>query len=41
MENGVLVYEILIFTSQNRIYEVEVNTKTAKIHKDKEENDFD
>ncbi|MFJ7735098.1 PepSY domain-containing protein [Lysinibacillus sp. NPDC097287] len=41
MENGVLVYEIFILTSQNRIYEVEVNAKTGMIRKIEEENDFD
>ncbi len=41
MENGTLVYEIYILTSQNKIYEVEVNAKTGVIRKIEEENDFD
>lgn len=41
MENGTLVYEIFILTSQNKIYEVEVNVKTGAIRKIEEENDFD
>ncbi|MDM5233179.1 PepSY domain-containing protein [Lysinibacillus pakistanensis] len=41
MENGTLVYEIFILTSQNKIYEVEVNAKTGVIRKIEEENDSD
>ncbi len=41
MENGNLVYEIFILTSQNKIYEVEVNARTGVIRKIEEENDFD
>ncbi|WP_111441106.1 PepSY domain-containing protein [Psychrobacillus insolitus] len=41
MDNGTLVYEVFILTSQNRIYEVEVNAKTGIIRKIEEENDFD
>lgn len=41
MENGTLVYEIFILTSQNKIYEIEVNAKTGAIRKIEEENDDD
>lgn len=41
MENGTLVYEIFILTSQNKIYEVEVNAKIGVIRKIEEENDSD
>ncbi|MGG2107135.1 PepSY domain-containing protein [Lysinibacillus pakistanensis] len=41
MENGTLVYEIFILTSQNKIYKVEVNAKTGVIRKIEEENDSD
>lgn len=41
MENGTLVYEIFILTSQNKIYKVEVNAITGVIRKIEEENDFD
>lgn len=41
MENGVLVYEFFILTPQNRIYEVEVNSRTGRIIKIEEEDDFD
>ena len=41
MENGTLVYEVFILTSQNRIYEVEINAKTGIIYNIEEENDFD
>jgi uncharacterized membrane protein YkoI len=41
MEDGMLVYEIFILTSQNRIYEVEISGRTGRILKIEEENDFD
>lgn len=41
MENGTLVYEVFILTSQNRVYEVELNAKTGTIYNIEEENDFD
>ncbi|MFP3727795.1 PepSY domain-containing protein [Priestia filamentosa] len=41
LENGILVYEIFILTSQNRVYEVEINGKTGRVLKIEEENDFD
>lgn len=41
MENGILVYEIFILTSQNRVYEVEINGRTSRVLKIEEENDFD
>ena len=41
MENGVLVYEIYILSPQNKIYEVEVNSRTGRIIKIEEEDDFD
>lgn len=41
MENGTLVYEIFILTSQNKIYKVEVNPNTGAIRKIEEENDSD
>lgn len=41
LEHGVLVYEIFILTSQNRIFEVEILAKTGRILKIEEENDFD
>ncbi|MGG2081102.1 PepSY domain-containing protein [Lysinibacillus pakistanensis] len=41
MENGTLVYEIFILTSQNKIYEVEINAKIGVIRKIEEENDSD
>lgn len=33
LEHGVLVYEIFILTSQNRVYEVEVNANNGNIIK--------
>ncbi|MEG9295019.1 PepSY domain-containing protein [Mangrovibacillus sp. Mu-81] len=41
LENGVLVYEVFILTSENRIFEVEILAKSGKIIKIDEENDFD
>lgn len=41
LENGVLVYEVFILTSQNRVFEVDVVAKTGRILKIEEENDFD
>ncbi|MGN7485756.1 PepSY domain-containing protein [Priestia megaterium] len=41
MEDGMLVYEIFILTSQNRIYEVEISGRTGRILKIEKENDFD
>lgn len=41
LDHGVLVYEIFILTSQNRIFEVEVLAKSGKILKVEEEDDFD
>ncbi|MGZ0051608.1 PepSY domain-containing protein [Brevibacillus gelatini] len=32
-ENGVLVYEFIILTDQNQVYEVEVNAETGKVMK--------
>ncbi|MGM0710491.1 PepSY domain-containing protein [Brevibacillus parabrevis] len=32
-ENGVLVYEFIIMTDQNQVYEVEVNAETGKVMK--------
>lgn len=40
MENGTLIYEFFILTQQNRIFEVEVNSRTGRIIKI-EEDDFD
>jgi uncharacterized membrane protein YkoI len=37
LENGVVVYEIFILTSQNRIYEVEVNANNGSIIKVEQE----
>lgn len=37
LEHGVLVYEVFILTSQNRVYEVEVNANTGNIIKVEEE----
>jgi uncharacterized membrane protein YkoI len=41
LENGVLVYEVFILTSENRIFEVEILAKSGKVIKIDEENDFD
>lgn len=41
MENGILVYEIFIMTSNNQIFEVEVHAKTGAIIKIEQEDDFD
>ncbi|PAL05858.1 PepSY domain-containing protein [Peribacillus simplex] len=41
LENGVLVYEVFILTSENRIFEVEILAKSGRILKVEEENDFD
>ncbi|WP_062110172.1 PepSY domain-containing protein [Bacillus niameyensis] len=41
LDHGVLVYEIFILTSQNRMFEVEVLAKSGKILKVEEEDDFD
>ncbi|MEH6949662.1 PepSY domain-containing protein [Bacillus sp. JJ634] len=41
LENGVLVYEVFIMTSQGRIFEVEILAKTGKILKIEQENDDD
>jgi len=41
LENGVLVYEVFIMTSQGRIVEVEILAKTGKILKIEQENDDD
>ncbi|HDR7533208.1 TPA: PepSY domain-containing protein [Bacillus cereus] len=41
LENGVLVYEVFILTSENRIFEVEILAKSGRILKIEEENDFD
>ncbi|WP_240339655.1 PepSY domain-containing protein [Halobacillus ihumii] len=40
LEHGVLVYEIFILTSQNRVYEVEVHASNGNIIKIEQE-DFD
>ncbi|GAA0595195.1 hypothetical protein GCM10009001_09150 [Virgibacillus siamensis] len=40
LEHGVFVYEIFILTSENRVYEVEVNGSTGNIIKVELE-DFD
>ncbi|GGJ81845.1 hypothetical protein GCM10007063_00320 [Lentibacillus kapialis] len=40
LEHGVLVYEIFILTSQNMVYEVEVNANNGNIIKIEQE-DFD
>lgn len=40
LEHGVFVYEFYILTSQNRLYEVEVNGSTGNIIKVEQE-DFD
>ncbi len=41
LENGVLVYEVFILTSDNRIFEVEILAKSGRILKVDQENDFD
>jgi len=41
LENGVLVYEVFILTSDNRIFEVEILAKSGRILKVEQENDFD
>ena len=41
LEHGILVYEIFILTSQNRIFEVEILAKSGRILKIEEENDYD
>jgi len=41
MENGVLIYEVYIFSFQNKMYQVEINAKTGRILKVEQENDDD
>ena len=41
LENGVLVYEVFIMTSQGKIFEVELLAKNGKILKIEQENDDD
>ncbi|WP_433957948.1 PepSY domain-containing protein [Cytobacillus horneckiae] len=41
LENGVLVYEVFIMTSQGMIFEVEILAKNGKILKIDQENDND
>ncbi|GIP06404.1 MULTISPECIES: PepSY domain-containing protein [Paenibacillus] len=41
LEHGVLVYEIFIMTSDNRLFEVEVLAKSGRILKVEEEDDED
>lgn len=41
LENGVLVYEVFILTSDNRIFEVEILAKSGRVIKIDQENDFD
>ncbi|MBY0163785.1 PepSY domain-containing protein [Paenibacillus lautus] len=41
LEHGVLVYEIFIMTSDNRLFEVEVLAKSGRILKVEEEDDVD
>lgn len=41
LENGVLVYEVFILTSDNRIIEVEILAKSGQILKVEQENDYD
>ena len=41
LEHGVLVYEIFILTSGNRLFEVEVLAKSGRILKIEEEDDED
>lgn len=41
LENGVLVYEVFVLTSDNRIFEVEIVAKTGRILKIEQENDLD
>ncbi|MGG3308427.1 PepSY domain-containing protein [Paenibacillus lautus] len=41
LEHGVLVYEILILTSDNRLFEVEILAKSGRILKVEEEDDAD
>lgn len=40
LEHGVFVYEFFILTSQNRVYEVEVNANNGNVIKVEQE-DFD
>ena len=41
LEHGVLVYEIFILTSDNRLFEVEILAKSGRILKVEEEDDAD
>jgi len=41
LENGVLVYEVFIMTPENRIFEVEIVSRTGRIIKIEEETEFD
>ncbi|MCI1773958.1 MAG: PepSY domain-containing protein [Paenibacillus lautus] len=41
LEHGVLVYEIFIMTSDNRLFEVEILAKSGRILKVEEEDDED
>lgn len=41
LENGILVYEIFIVTSNNRLFEVEVAAKSGRILKIEEEDEDD
>lgn len=41
LEHGVLVYEIFIMTSDNRLFEVEILAKSGRILKVEEEDDVD
>ncbi|SEM01368.1 Peptidase propeptide and YPEB domain-containing protein [Paenisporosarcina quisquiliarum] len=41
MEDGILVYEVFIMTSNNQIFEVEIHARTGNILKIEQENDID
>lgn len=41
LEHGVMVYEIFILTSNNRLFEVEILARSGRILKIEEEDDID
>lgn len=38
-DNGVMKYEVIIITDQNKVYEVEINANTGQVIKVEQEND--
>ncbi|MCP1356604.1 PepSY domain-containing protein [Aneurinibacillus migulanus] len=41
IKDGILIYEVIVVTPKNKIYEIDIHANTGQILKVEKENDYD